>query len=75
MVEAVFTFPDHPAAMTRPLSTATSRRPDTANSRAITITNAQSGKRPTEQKQAMAVSTSTLSARGSINLPKSVIWL
>ena len=29
----VFTFPDHPAAMTRPLSLATILRPLTANSR------------------------------------------
>ena len=32
MVEAVFTFPDQPAAMTRPWSLATIRSPLTANS-------------------------------------------
>ena len=44
----------------------------TTNTYTMTMTNAQAGKRPMAQKQIMEVSTSTLSARGSMNLPKSV---
>ena len=73
MVEAVFTLPDLPAAMTRPCSTAMSRRPVTASSRAMTTKKAQAGIQPTSTNQAMADITSSLSARGSMNLPKSVI--
>ena len=75
MVEAVFTLPDLPAAMTRPCSTATRRRPVTANSRARTMKKAQPGIQPTSTNQAMAEITRSLSARGSMNLPKSVIRL
>ena len=75
MVLAVLTLPDQPAAMTRPLSTATRRRPVTANSRATTMSTAQAGIMPLSTNHSMADTTSSLSARGSINLPKSVIWL
>ena len=43
MVEAVLILPDQAAAMTRPLSTAMSRRPVTANSRATTSSSAHAG--------------------------------
>lgn len=43
MVEAVFTLPDHAAAMTRPCSTATRRMPETANSRSSTMARHQPG--------------------------------
>ena len=46
MVEAVLTLPDHPAAMTRPLSTAIIRRAETASSRAMTTTKIHAGIRP-----------------------------
>ena len=75
MVEAVLTFPDQPAAMTRPLSAATIRRPDTPNSRTMTMSRAQAGIRPTSTNHSMAAVTRHLSAKGSMNLPKSVIWL
>ena len=73
MVAAVLTLPDQPAAITRPCSTATRRMPDTANSRNSTIASTQPGIRPASTNQHIAAITSTLSASGSINLPKSVI--
>ena len=75
MVEAVFTLPDLAAAMTRPCSTATRRRPVTASSRAMTMKKAQAAIQPAWTNQAMADMTRSLSARGSMNLPKSVTWL
>ena len=75
MVVAVFTLPDQPAAMTRPLSTATSRSPVTANSLATTIRTVQAGICPASTNHSMAETTSSLSANGSMNFPKSVIWL
>ena len=75
MVEAVLNLPLLPAAMTLPLGPATIRRPDTANSRVSTIINAQAGKIPHSQYIAMAAMVSSLSARGSRNLPKSLTWL
>lgn len=75
MVEAVFTFPDQPAAMTRPLSAATIRRPLTANYRMTTMSTAQAGIWPISTNHSMAATTRHLSARGSMNLPKSVTWL
>ena len=75
MVEAVLTLPDQAAAITRPRSTAMSRRAVTANSRTMTTSSTQAGKRPASTNQSRAAMTSTLSARGSINLPKSVTWL
>ena len=75
MVEAVLILPDQAAAMTRLCSTAMSRRPDTANSRKSTTATTQPGICPFSMKKHMAASTSILSARGSINLPKLEIWL
>ena len=63
------------AAMTTPLPTATNRRPVTANSRVSTIISAHAGKVPHSQNIHMAAMVSSLSARGSRNLPKSVVWL
>ena len=73
IVEAVFTLPDHPAAMTRPWSLATIRSPLTANSRTMTMRSAQAGICPCSTNQSMAAVTSILSAKGSANLPKSVM--
>ena len=75
MVLAVFTLPDQPAAITRPLSLAIIRRPLTANSRTRTISSAQAGIWPISTNQSSAAVTSILSARGSANLPKSVTKL
>src|SRR5699024_6988215 len=70
MVANVLILPDMAAAMTRPFSTAMSRRPVTANSRASTIISAQDGIRPHSTKISIAAVTSSLSASGSTNLPK-----
>ena len=43
--------------------------------RTMTTRSTQAGKRPASTNQSRAAMTSTLSARGSINLPKSVTWL
>ena len=75
MVDAVFTLPDQPAAMTRPLSEAIIRNPLTANSRQMTISSAHAGIWPISTNHSMAAVTSILSARGSANLPKSVTRL
>ena len=45
------------------------------NSLSITITNAAQGIIPDSVWHSMAVTTMTLSARGSMSLPKAVIWL
>ena len=74
MVAAVLILPDGAAAMTRCRSTAISRRPLTANSRSSTTASAQPGIRPHSTKKHIAAMTSTLSASGSMNLPKFVIW-
>lgn len=71
MVEAVLILPDQAAAMTRPLSTAMSRRPVTANSRATTSSSAHAGIWCCSTNSSMAATTSSLSASGSMNLPKS----
>ena len=75
MVEKVLTLPLQPAAMTRPLPTATSLRPVTANSRVRTIITAQAGIRPHSTKMSIQAVTRSLSARGSRNFPKSLTWL
>ena len=75
MVEAVLTLPDQPAAITRPLSAATILRPDTLNSRMMTTSRAQPGICPISTNHSIAATTRHLSARGSINFPKSVTWL
>ncbi|CAN3972926.1 translation initiation factor IF-3, partial [Dysosmobacter welbionis] len=65
IVAAVLTLPDHPAAMTRPLSLAIIRRPLTANSRQMTMSSIQAGICPISTNHSMAAVTSILSARGS----------
>ena len=71
MVLAVLIFPDQPAAMTRPFSTATKRIPDTANSRSSTMANTHAKKVPSSTNQHSAAITRHLSASGSMNFPKS----
>ena len=75
IVAAVFTLPDQPAAITRPLSLAIIRRPLTANSRSSTTSSAQAGILPCSTNHSIAAVTKILSARGSANLPKSVTRL
>ena len=75
MVEAVLNLPLLPAAMTLPLGPATIRRPLTANSRVNTIIRAHAGKKFHSQYILIAAMVSSLSARGSRNLPKSLTWL
>ena len=68
----VLILPSLPAAMTLPLPTATMRRPSTHSSRArITIT-IHAGIRPRWISMIMALRFKSLSATGSMNLPKSV---
>ena len=73
IVTAVLTLPDLPAAMTFPLLAATIRIELTRNSRAIMMTTATEEASPSSIKAISAAKTSTLSATGSRNLPKSVI--
>ena len=75
MVLAVLILPDQPAAITRPFSTATRRIPDTANSRSSTTASTQPAIVPSSTNQQSAAITRHLSASGSMNLPKSEIWL
>ena len=49
--------------------------PLTANSRMTTMSTAQAGIWPISTNHSMAATTRHLSARGSMNLPKSVTWL
>ena len=69
----VFTLPRGPAAITTPFSTATRRKPLTRNSRPSISMHTQSGMRPWAVNTIMALITSSLSAMGSMNLPKLVI--
>ena len=68
----VLTLPDRPAAMTRPCSTATRRRPLTTNSRATNTTHIHADMRSRSTMTMNAVTVSSLSAMGSMNLPKLV---
>ena len=72
MVQEVLILPLQPAAMTVPLLAATMRRPLMANSRAMTMNTSQDGIRPQPTKIIMQAVTSSLSASGSRNLPKSL---
>ena len=63
------------AAMTSPLLAATMRTPLTMNSRAMMIMTGQLGSEPSSTKTSSAATTRTLSASGSMNLPKSVTSL
>ena len=72
MVQEVLILPLQPAAMTVPLLAATMRRPLMANSLAMTMNTSQDGIRPQPTKIIMQAVTSSLSASGSRNLPKSL---
>ena len=71
----VFALPQPAAAITAPLSAATSLIPLTANSLRMMIITAQAGISPKDVRQISADETRSLSAMGSINLPKDVIIL
>ena len=71
----VLILPLMPAAMTCPCSTAHSRRPETTNSRAMKMMQAVTFSRPMAVSMINAVCVSSLSAIGSMNLPKLVIRL
>ena len=68
----VLNLPYHEAAITSPLLAATMRTPLTMNSRATIISTGQLGSDPSSISTSSAATTSTLSAKGSMNLPKSV---
>ena len=65
-------MPSLPAASTVPFPAATSLSPDTINSRATNITSIQPAISPRSTIIIMTAVTSSLSAIGSMNLPKSV---
>ena len=71
----VLNLPHQLAAMTTPFSAATSLKPLIMNSLAIMITTIHDGILPRSIRQIMALHTSSLSAKGSINLPKFVTRL
>ena len=73
MVMAVLSFPSLLAAITVPLSDATSRREVTRNSRAIMIMTATELANPRSIKAISAEKTRILSANGSRNFPKFVM--
>ena len=68
----VLTLPDQAAAMTCPFAAATLRRLVMMNSRARMTKTIQAANRPRSTKMTRAAVTSSLSAKGSTNLPKSV---
>ena len=69
---AVFTLPSQLAEITTPCSAATDRRPVTASSRAMITIAIQACSRSSETSETSAAMTSSLSASGSISLPKVV---
>ena len=77
IVIAVLSFPSIPAAMTTffSLEAATSRTPETTNSRARMSAVTHALHQPSCTKHTSAAATSILSASGSRNLPKLVIML
>ena len=68
-------LPHQLAAITTPESAATSLKPLIINSLAIMMITNHDGKSSISTKQISALQTSSLSARGSINLPKLVTRL
>ena len=72
---AVFSFPSQLAAITTPRSAATLRSPVTASSRAMITIAIQAARRSSETSEISAAITSSLSASGSISLPKLVTCL
>ncbi len=77
IVNAVLSLPHIPAATTTPSPAAQSLSPYTINSLAMFIITGTAEHNPSCEKQTRADKTSTLSARGSKNLPKFVtrFWL
>ena len=73
--DTVLIFPSILAAITLPSATASMRTPETINSRASTIMTAMQLTLPCSKSTRNAAVVSILSASGSINLPKVVIWL
>ena len=70
--KTVFTLPHMLAAITTPASDAIKRKPLMINSRAMMIMTTQAAKRCWLERQIKAEQTNSLSASGSINLPKFV---
>jgi hypothetical protein len=68
----VFAFPSQLAEITTPRSAATERRPVTANSRAMITIATHAESRSSETSETRAAVTRSLSASGSISLPKVV---
>ena len=68
----VFTLPSQLAAITMPRSAAIARRPVTAISRAMITIATQASRRSSETSETSAAVTRSLSASGSISLPKVV---
>ena len=71
----VFTLPSQLAAITMPRSAAIVRRIVTANSRAMITIATQASSRSSETSETRAAMISSLSASGSISLPKVVTAL
>ncbi len=71
----VLTLPYHEAAMTVPSADATIRRPLTMNSREMMTNAIHAGSTSSSTSASSAAVTSSLSASGSMNLPKVVISL
>ena len=65
-------MPSQLAAITMPRSTAIARSPVTANSRAMITIATQAASRSSETSETSAAVISSLSASGSISLPKVV---
>lgn len=68
----VLIFPHQLAAITNPSDAAMVLKPETANSLAIITIAAHAGTNCNSTKDISAAVTSSLSAKGSINLPKLV---
>ncbi len=68
----VLTFPNMLAAITTPAWVAPRRSTVTASSRAMITIATHAGRRPRETRESRAAMISSLSARGSINLPNVV---
>ena len=69
---AVFTLPSQLAEITTPCSTATARNPVTASSRAMITIAIQASSRSRATSETSAATIRSLSASGSMSLPKVV---
>src|SRR5680860_1793006 len=72
---AVFAFPHLLAGMITFSAAATMRRPDTANSLAIITIATHADTLPRSTKATSAAEIRSLSAKGSRNVPSTVVWL